>query len=671
MSQGRGLARPAGCADFRADASLVEKVSVARSSVLSMRTEVDELDAAEALVAFGDLRRARDLAERDIFVLAAHMADLYNVDADTTGKLRSLPGGQRALPLGGDGAPAVLEFAVAEIAAELHMTTTSAKKLVADALTVRHRLPRLWQRVYDGSVPSWRARKVAQATRHLTKPQAIVVDDNVADYADGRLAYSRFMDKVAAEVVAADPDAAVDAERKAAEQEFAKVGQANTHGRKTLYVKSSAAELTRIDATISYLAEALRALGDTDNEDRRRTKAVLLMANPLQALELMQALKAARSRNSTAQSAGSSTAEASHEPAPTEDPAPTEHPPWPHDDSLPADLPEGSEPDAGSGGGPSPNDAPSPPPGGSQAGAGSRRDPPYAGPIGDRPDAGRNGPDDPRDPPKDDPPPDAPGWGKSPPSDPVRAPDRGDAPGRPVAEPSAGPPRPEEAHLEPFFTPFHPDQVPACACQGGRWAYDPAKLLPTANLYLHVHADTLEAGNGVARWEGEGPISWSYVRDVLGPQARFVVKGVIDPAAMPAVDNYEIPERLREGLHLRTPFDIFPYASSTSRKKQVDHNRPYVPEERNGGLQTGLHNLGGMTTFHHRAKTFGGWRVEQPFPGVYVWMSPHGSVFVVDNTGTRQLRGPQATGQRRIDLGYPGQSPATARLVKMIDDTAA
>lgn len=75
-------------------------MSAAGSSVLSMQPEVDELDVAEALGAFGDLRRARDLAERDIFVLAAHLADLYNVDADTTGKLRSLPGGQRALPPG-------------------------------------------------------------------------------------------------------------------------------------------------------------------------------------------------------------------------------------------------------------------------------------------------------------------------------------------------------------------------------------------------------------------------------------------------------------------------------------------------------------------------------------------------------------------------------------------
>ncbi len=184
------------------------------------------------------------------------------------------------------------------------ITTANARRLVGDALAVRHRLPRLWARVYAGAVPSWRARFVAKATRDLTQAQAMRVDDQVADYADGRLAFKRFADKVAAEVLAADPDAATERERKAAEEEFAKVGQTTTHGRKTLYVKSSAAEMTRIDATISYLAEALRYFGDTDNEDRRRTKAVLLLANPLQALQLMQALKTARSHTQHPGTAG-------------------------------------------------------------------------------------------------------------------------------------------------------------------------------------------------------------------------------------------------------------------------------------------------------------------------------------------------------------------------------
>jgi hypothetical protein len=78
-----------------------------------------------------------------------------------------------------------------------------------------------------------------------------------------------------------------------------------------------------------------------------------------------------------------------------------------------------------------------------------------------------------------------------------------------------------------------------------------------------------------------------------------------------------------------------------------------------------------MTGFHHRIKTHDGWQVQQPFPGIYLWMSPHGSVFVVDNTGTRQVRRPQPTGHTRIDLGPPGQSPPTLALAKIIDDWVA
>jgi hypothetical protein len=48
-----------------------------------------------------------------------------------------------------------------------------------------------------------------------------------------------------------------------------------------------------------------------------------------------------------------------------------------------------------------------------------------------------------------------------------------------------------------------------------------------------------------------------------------------------------------------------------------------------------------MTTGHHRIKTHGGWQVQQPFPGIYLWRDPHGAMYLVDHTGTRRLRPPQ------------------------------
>ena len=49
-----------------------------------------------------------------------------------------------------------------------------------------------------------------------------------------------------------------------------------------------------------------------------------------------------------------------------------------------------------------------------------------------------------------------------------------------------------------------------------------------------------------------------------------------------------------------------------------------------------------MTITHHRIKTHGRWQVQQPFPGIYVWRDQYGVFFLVDNTGTRRTKRPDA-----------------------------
>ena len=183
------------------------------------------------------------------------------------------------------------EFAASEVAGELEISTYAARALLADVLDVRHRLPRLWARVTACEVATWVARKVAVATRDLTPEQALFVDAGVAEYADGRLSWSRFETVLEARVVEADPEAAAAREAAAAAEQFAKVGRSNEHGQKTLYVRSTAAVITRIDATLDYLCQALRALGETETADELRVKAMLLLANPLQAVELLDRLQ--------------------------------------------------------------------------------------------------------------------------------------------------------------------------------------------------------------------------------------------------------------------------------------------------------------------------------------------------------------------------------------------
>jgi hypothetical protein len=123
----------------------------------------------------------------------------------------------------------------------------------------------------------------------------------------------------------------------------------------------------------------------------------------------------------------------------------------------------------------------------------------------------------------------------------------------------------------------------------------------------------------------------------------MTVSQVIDLAGQEPVDAYEIPERHRTAVHLRTPADCFPFSSNTSRRVDVDHVKAHKP---GGKAQSRMGNYGPLGRFNHRVKTHGHWTVKQPFDGVYVWRDPHGELYLVDHTGTRKITDGR---QRRTD----------------------
>ncbi len=99
---------------------------------------------------------------------------------------------------------------------------------------------------------------------------------------------------------------------------------------------------------------------------------------------------------------------------------------------------------------------------------------------------------------------------------------------------------------------------------------------PPATLYIHLsHHSFSRDATGVARFEGEGPVTVDQVKRWLG-SCQVTVKPVIDLANQAPVDGYEIPDRLREATHLRNPVDLFPYATNTSRRKDIDHTIAYL-----------------------------------------------------------------------------------------------
>ncbi len=98
--------------------------------------------------------------------------------------------------------------------AVLAMSPYAARALIADALDLRHRLPRLWVRVQAGQVKPWVARKTAEATRTLSVELAAVVDRRVAKWAHS-LPWGRLASIIDAAIMEADPQAAADAVQQA------------------------------------------------------------------------------------------------------------------------------------------------------------------------------------------------------------------------------------------------------------------------------------------------------------------------------------------------------------------------------------------------------------------------------------------------------------------------
>ena len=125
--------------------------------------------------ALGDSRALADLAanaENDSRVAGCHKLLVAAAWADAHSSVDHPDGGllvERLVPIGPVGCPAVAEFAAQGLVGPFDASTQSVRSWMADALTIRHRLPRLWERVVAGDVHHWKARQIATLTAHLER----------------------------------------------------------------------------------------------------------------------------------------------------------------------------------------------------------------------------------------------------------------------------------------------------------------------------------------------------------------------------------------------------------------------------------------------------------------------------------------------------------------------
>ncbi len=138
--------------------------------------DVDDLDAPATLAALEDNVRSRRSAAVDELLLVLHWCDLHD-DIDEAEKRDRTPGGDRLVVLGGEGTPEVAELCFAESAIARHAGVIATRNLAADALDLRHRLPRLFTQLRALDVDTWVAREVAAMARRLSKQACEVVDE--------------------------------------------------------------------------------------------------------------------------------------------------------------------------------------------------------------------------------------------------------------------------------------------------------------------------------------------------------------------------------------------------------------------------------------------------------------------------------------------------------------
>ena len=133
------------------------------------------------------------------------------------------------------------------------------------------------------------------------------------------------------------------------------------------------------------------------------------------------------------------------------------------------------------------------------------------------------------------------------------------------------------------------------------------------------------------RFEGVGAVTMGQLADLLGTGCTVRVQPVIDLNAVPSSDAYEAPERLKDALLLRSPADVIPFGTCTSRRMDFDHTINYRPPEQGGPPgQTSTANTARLCRYHHRVKTHGAWTYRRTGATTVEWTSPQGRTYTVE-----------------------------------------
>ncbi|WP_193614930.1 hypothetical protein [Nocardioides lijunqiniae] len=246
-----------------------------------------DLDARDTLAAIEDGVRQRRQIEVDEIFLVLRWCDLHSSDPAQEPGPRP-PGSDRLDAIGGDGTPGVRELALCELAVARQIHSRSARALAGDALDLRHRLPRVFERVVALDADLWLARRVASMTRDVAFESMHLIDDAVSA-AIGSQAPSRVIELVEAKKIEVDRTA--HEERLAAERKRRYVGVSRRDGTGLRHVIARVTEgdARSVNAMVETIADLIADQPDCAgmSRDELRATAFGWLARPLDLLVLL------------------------------------------------------------------------------------------------------------------------------------------------------------------------------------------------------------------------------------------------------------------------------------------------------------------------------------------------------------------------------------------------
>jgi len=176
------------------------------------------------------------------------------------------------LPIAGEGAPLVSEFALMELIAVLGRSPDGGRVYVGRVLECAWRLPQVYASVVAGRLAPWRAERIAEATRPLCRDAAAFVDRQLFN-ASG-VGWAQLERLIAEAVIRFDPER-YEAERAAvSDHRYVEVGAPDGSGLVSIDGLLDAADGRDLDDAISRRATLLGRLGNDASLDVRRSQAL-------------------------------------------------------------------------------------------------------------------------------------------------------------------------------------------------------------------------------------------------------------------------------------------------------------------------------------------------------------------------------------------------------------